>query len=82
MQDLLIDTNIYAYAMKGDQGVVSILRRCRKIGICAVSIGELLIGRPIPTNDIWIASVAFQHGLRMFTRDSHFTNIPGLVVVS
>ncbi|MCD4787874.1 MAG: PIN domain-containing protein [Desulfobacterales bacterium] len=40
------------------------------------------IGRPIPTNDIWIASVAFQHGLRIFTRDSHFTYIPGLVVVS
>ncbi len=29
MQDLLIDTNIYAYAMKGDSEVVSILRRCR-----------------------------------------------------
>ncbi len=40
------------------------------------------IGRPVPANDIWIASVAFQHGLRIFTRDSHFTYIPGLVVVS
>ncbi len=40
------------------------------------------IDRPVPTNDIWIASVAFQHGLRIFTRDSHFTYIPGLVVVS
>jgi tRNA(fMet)-specific endonuclease VapC len=41
-----------------------------------------IINRPIPTNDIWIASVAFQHGLKMFTRDSNFTYIPGLVMVS
>lgn len=128
MQELLIDTNIYAYAMKGDPEVTSVLRRCDKIGICAISIGELLsgfkggskeeknkeelkqfldsprvflypidentaefysavfselrkIGKPIPTNDIWIASVAFQYGLRVFTRDAHFSHICGLMVV-
>jgi len=35
---------IYAFAMKGDSEVTSVLRRCDKIGICAVSIGELLYG--------------------------------------
>ena len=39
-------------------------------------------GRPIPTNDIWIAAVAFQHGLKLFSMDSHFKNIPGLLFVS
>lgn len=36
-------------------------------------------GTPIPTNDIWIASLAFQHGLKMFTRDRHFEKVAGLV---
>ncbi|RPJ79375.1 MAG: type II toxin-antitoxin system VapC family toxin [Deltaproteobacteria bacterium] len=38
-------------------------------------------GTPIPTNDIWIASVAFQHGLRLFTQDRHFDAIAGLLRV-
>ena len=29
-------------------------------------------GRPIPTNDIWIAAVALQHGLQLFFQDRHF----------
>ncbi len=38
-------------------------------------------GKPIPTNDIWIAASALQHGLRFFTKDRHFKYIPGLVIV-
>lgn len=29
-------------------------------------------GRPIPENDIWIAAIAIQHGLRLISRDEHF----------
>jgi len=36
-------------------------------------------GTPIPTNDIWIAAVAFQQGYKIFTKDKHFNLIPGLV---
>jgi len=36
-------------------------------------------GTPIPTNDIWIASVAFQHGYKLFSKDKHFSYIPGIV---
>ena len=36
-------------------------------------------GTPIPTNDIWIAALAFQHGYKLFSRDQHFNLIPGLV---
>jgi tRNA(fMet)-specific endonuclease VapC len=39
-----------------------------------------LAGTPIPTNDIWIASVAFQHGYKLFTKDKHFDLVPGLVL--
>jgi predicted nucleic acid-binding protein len=36
------------------------------------------LGRPIPTNDLWIASIAVEHGLVVYTRDSHFQKVPGL----
>ena len=127
MRKILIDTNIYSDAFKGDLDVVATLRRVDYIGISAVSIGELLSGfkgggresqnrielgefldsprvrlcvvdentaeyyseilnqlkaqgTPIPTNDIWIAAVARQYGLALFTRDKHFDNIPGMLL--
>ncbi len=128
MNRILIDTNIYTYALKGDPETVAILQGTEEIGICGITIGELLfgfkagsqeeenrkqlaefldaprvrlygldettaefyastllalrkIGKPIPTNDIWIASVAFQQGLPLFTKDRHFQEIPGLVLI-
>ncbi|MGI8965274.1 MAG: type II toxin-antitoxin system VapC family toxin [Limisphaerales bacterium] len=33
-------------------------------------------GTPIPTNDIWIAAIALQHDLILYTRDIHFKNLP------
>jgi len=39
------------------------------------------IGKPVPTNDIWIAAVAFQNGLKLFTKDAHFQAIAGLYLV-
>jgi tRNA(fMet)-specific endonuclease VapC len=35
-------------------------------------------GKPIPTNDIWIAATAIQHNLTLFTYDSDFKNIDNL----
>ena len=128
MRRLLIDTNIYTHALKGDPETVVVLRQAEEIAICSVSVGELLSGfkaggkekknrqelaefldaprvqvygidedsaefyatvldslrkkgRPIPTNDIWIASVAFQHGFPLFTKDQHFQWISGLMLI-
>jgi len=125
MKKVLIDTNIYSLAMKGDDNVVDALRKIDLIGFSAISVGELysgfkggsretgnreelnifldsprvvvhtidvetadfyasilnnlkVAGTPVPTNDIWIAAVAFQHGYKMFTKDKHFNLIPGL----
>jgi len=39
-------------------------------------------GKPIPTNDLWIASTTLQNGLPIFTFDHHFTEIDGLLVVN
>lgn len=128
MKRLLIDTNIYSYALKGEESVVGVLREADEIGFSVISIGELLsgfklggkeqknrkeleqfldsprvvvysvndgtaefyaqilnnlrkIGKPVPTNDIWIAAVAFQNGLKLFTKDVHFQAIAGLYLV-
>ncbi len=35
-------------------------------------------GTPIPTNDIWIAALTLQHGLKLYARDKHFDHIPQL----
>ena len=128
MSRILIDTNIYSNALRGEPLVTDILRKTAEIGFSSISIGELLsgfkggnreaknkdeleqfldsprvtiysvdeetaefyanvldnlkkAGTPIPTNDIWIAAVAFQHGLKLFTKDRHFQKVAGLVLV-
>jgi tRNA(fMet)-specific endonuclease VapC len=35
-------------------------------------------GRPIPTNDLWIAALVVQHNLVLFDRDSDFDALPQL----
>lgn len=129
MKNILIDTNIYSYAFRGDIEIISVLQKSPKIAICSISIGELLSGfkrghkerqnreklqeflnsprveilcidegtadfysdilntlkqkgKPIPTNDIWIAASAIQHGLQLFSKDRHFKDISGLKLIS
>jgi predicted nucleic acid-binding protein len=37
-------------------------------------------GRPIPSNDLWLAASALQHGLALATYDEHFSTISGLLL--
>ena len=39
-------------------------------------------GRPIPSNDIWIAANAMKHGLALYSFDNHFEEIEGLLLLS
>jgi len=44
LRKVLIDTNIYSLAMRGDADIVGTLRRIDRIGFSTVSVGELLAG--------------------------------------
>jgi len=39
-------------------------------------------GKPIPSNDLWIAATAMQYGGAIFTYDGHFEHITDLIVIS
>ncbi len=37
-------------------------------------------GTPVPTSDLWIAATAMQYGLKLITTDSHFRDVPQIIV--
>ena len=39
-------------------------------------------GKPIPTNDLWIAASAVEHGLQLVTLDQHFSNVASLTTAT
>ena len=40
------------------------------------------LGRPIPTNDLWIAALVRQFRIPLLTYDRHFSAVPGLELVA
>jgi len=38
-------------------------------------------GRPIPTNDIWIAANVMKHGFALYSLDGHFGEVEGLLLL-
>ena len=66
--------------------IQAFLLNCKMLPLDAItgdiygSIKAALIrkGKPIPENDIWIAAVARQHILPLFTTDAHFSEIDNL----
>ncbi len=61
---------------------------CNVVGVDAVTAqhyGEITAelfkkGKPIPSNDIWIAATAKQHNLILVTRDKHFNDVQDLTI--
>jgi tRNA(fMet)-specific endonuclease VapC len=39
-------------------------------------------GKPIPTNDIWIAATVKQHNLKLISRDKHFAEVGDILLES
>lgn len=60
--------------------VVNVLEVDERTSHCYATIGLELkgIGKPIPTNDLWIAALCRQHSLSLLSRDRHFDVVPGL----
>ena len=127
MSTILIDTNVYSSAMRGETSSIELVRQAQSILVCPIVLGELYAGfkrgsrdkenlkilkeflqspridliqispdtaeyysllyallreagTPIPTNDMWIAACAMEHGATLVSRDKHFTMIPGLKI--
>jgi tRNA(fMet)-specific endonuclease VapC len=127
--EILLDTNAYAAAIRGDAEARWIVQQAESIAINTIVLGELLAGfrlgkheqenrdrlsqflsvprvkklvlnettaehyaslkallrttgKPIPTNDLWIAATAFQYNLDLFSFDAHFQSIPNLKLIT
>ncbi len=37
-------------------------------------------GKPVPTNDLWIAASAMEHSAELLTGDAHFSSMPMILV--
>ena len=44
----------------------------------SISLELRRMGKPIPTNDLWIAALCRQHSLPLLSRDRHFDWVPGI----
>jgi tRNA(fMet)-specific endonuclease VapC len=44
----------------------------------AISVELRQAGKPIPTNDLWIAALCRQHDLPLLSRDRHFDVVSGI----
>jgi tRNA(fMet)-specific endonuclease VapC len=61
-----------------DSPEVEIATMGEETSLCYAQIfGHLRqVGRPIPTNDLWIAACAMERGLQLITADAHFRHVP------
>ena len=44
----------------------------------AIRLELKAVGKPIPSNDLWIAALARQHALQIASRDAHFDHVRGV----
>ena len=47
----------------------------------AINLELRQTGKPIPTNDLWIAALCRQHDLPLLSRDRHFDAVSGIQIV-
>ncbi len=65
-------------------GVIEVLGLGRETAHCYAKIREELkvAGKPIPSNDLWIAALCRESGFPVVTRDAHFRLVRGIQTVS
>lgn len=71
---------LYDFLKKPGVSVISIDQEiAERYGIIVKTLKQN--GTPIPTNDIWIAATVLHTGAKLFTKDKHFSLVPGIVLV-
>ena len=86
MGELYSGVNRVVNKAKHLKKLIDFLELCTVINIDSITAkfyGETIAtlykkGKPIPTNYIWIAAIALQHGFTLITNDGHFKEIAGL----
>lgn len=70
----------YEYWLRQWIAAVKVLEVDERTTLHYASIGLELkgTGKPIPTNDLWIAALCRQHSLALLSRDRHFDVVAGL----
>jgi len=71
------------------QQLDQIVQRCEILDLNAtgaIAWAELrlqlvTLGRPIPKDDLWFASICIGHQVPFATLDAHFNDLPGLEIV-
>jgi predicted nucleic acid-binding protein len=66
---VILDTSAYSLHLQGDETIKLALRRA----------DEIVVNPVIPTNDLWIAASAMQHGLKVLTADAHFLKVQQVI---
>lgn len=86
---LIPDTSAFSALLDGDLNLGRALVGEAELAVPVAALGEYLFGiraelksagKPIATNDLWIATAARQHKVPLSTRDSHFNGVRGLEV--
>lgn len=85
----------FAFGSKYQENLEQLNRFLNKPTVSSVSVDETTAtfyaqiysflrkkGKPIPSNDIWIAASALQHGCKLCTFDAHFKIIDNLLVAT
>jgi len=66
----LLDTSVIIHSFRRNNTISERLNAIAEIYVP--------VGKPIPENDIWIATMARQYDLPLFTTDNHFAEIDHL----
>jgi tRNA(fMet)-specific endonuclease VapC len=89
---VILDTNALSAVADDEPGVVKVYRQAVSMELPVILIGEeetsrhyagiraalKKAGRPIPSNDLWIAALCRQHRLPLLSQDRHFDAVEGL----
>jgi tRNA(fMet)-specific endonuclease VapC len=88
--ELYVGINRVANKSKHLEKLISFLELCTILDIDSATaryFGEIMAtlykkGKPIPTNDVWIAATVKQHNLTLISRDKHFEEIDDILLES